>query len=69
MFVFVCVVVFVFIFALHMNLIFLSFCVTNKNMESTQMCQAAGKFYATIGIPIFDLVRTKPGHNGGTMVH
>ena len=22
-----------------------------------------------IGIPIFDLVRTKPGHNGGTMVH
>ena len=55
-------------------------------VNATQMCHAAGKFYAnysstaemteflqtlssTIGIPIFDLVRTKPGHNGGTMVH
>jgi hypothetical protein len=55
-------------------------------VNATQMCHAAGKFYAhysttaemtefvqtlssTIGIPIFDLVRTKPGHSGGTMVH
>ena len=24
---------------------------------------------SSMGIPVFDLVRTKPGHNGGTMVH
>ena len=38
----------------------------NSTAEMTEFVQTLS---LNIGIPIFDLVRTKPGHNGGTMVH
>ena len=40
------------------------------NYSSTaEMTEFVQTLSLNIGIPIFDLVRTKPGHNGGTMVH
>jgi hypothetical protein len=40
------------------------------NYSSTaEMIEFVQTLSLNIGIPIFDLVRTKPGHNGGTMVH
>ena len=36
---------------------------------TAEMTEFVTTLSSSIGIPIFDLVRTKPGHNGGTMVH
>jgi hypothetical protein len=36
---------------------------------TAEMIEFVQTLSLNIGIPIFDLVRTKPGHNGGTMVH
>ena len=37
--------------------------------STAEMTEFVRTLSLNIGIPIFDLVRTKPGHNGGTMVH
>ncbi len=37
--------------------------------STAEMTEFKQTLSSNIGIPIFDLVRTKPGHNGGTMVH
>jgi hypothetical protein len=36
---------------------------------TAEMTEFVTTLSSSIGITIFDLVRTKPGHNGGTMVH
>ena len=37
--------------------------------STAEMTEFVQTLSSNIGIPIFDLVRTKPGHNGGTVVH